>query len=469
MEGIFYFGDQLRWNLGFETPNIAGAMVAVAIAFLLPFTSKIPDKIRRRFAFAVLFAVEISLWFVLAKTYSRGALVAAGICFVSCNAFMFFRTESKCRILGIALTKTVAVSAILLYTGFANRISPEYIGNDGSTSGRIALWTGGLKMVAQAPVCGWGVDKSGEEYINWYQDFSDERKYAGMVNSYLHITVERGLPALFAALSILAFPLFADFRLWRKNGDLFALALGLAMLSLCVSNIFSTLWVVSSIRYTGITIAAVSVIYAIFKGRKILAFSKIAILSISSAASICLCLYLAGLALQPKFISKHSDRITLAPDSPTDKRIAVIADKDTFGKYFGKTLRKAYVKATPETVLDVYCEIPQNAEGYDKFIITGKFAQTFQPPTSAKVVYINPIGNPPPPSNLTNATIYLPRFDIYNQNTKWINAAKKAKITHSFIETSSNQIPETTIQSEFSNRNPDRCFPRKQNSCQIRE
>lgn len=59
----------------------------------------------------------------------------------------------------------------LLYTGFANRISPEYIGNDGSTYGRIALWTGGLKMVAQVPVCAWGVDKSGEEYTNWYQDF----------------------------------------------------------------------------------------------------------------------------------------------------------------------------------------------------------------------------------------------------------------------------------------------------------
>ena len=449
MEGIFYFGDQLRWNLGFETPNIAGAMVAVAIAFLLPFTSKIPDKKRRLFAFAVLLAVEISLWFVLAKTYSRGALVAAGICFVCCTAFMLFRTESKCRILGIALAKAVAVSVILLYTGFSNRISPEYIGNDGSTSGRIALWTGGLKMVAQAPVYGWGVDKSGEEYINWYQDFSDERKYAGMVNSYLHIVVERGLSALFAALSILAFLFFADFRLWQKNGDLFALALGLALLSLCVSNIFSTLWIVSSIRYTGITVAAVSVIYAIFKGRKILAFAKIAILSIASAASICLCLYLAGLALQPKFISKHSDHITLAPNKPTDKRIAVIADKDTFGKYFGKTLRNTYVKAKPETVLDVYCEIPQNAKGYDKFIVTGKFAQTFLPPTSAKIVYINPIGNPPPPSGLTNATIYLPRFDIYNQNTKWINAAKKANVNCIFTESPSAQISNTLLQLVF--------------------
>lgn len=99
-------------------------------------------------------------------------------------------------------------------------------------------------------------------------------------------------------------------------------------------------------------------------------------------------------------------------------------------KNLGKTLRNAYVTANPASVLDVYYEIPKNAEGYDKFIVTGKFAQTFQPPTSAKIVYINPIGNPPPPpSNLTNAIIYLPRFDICNQNTKWINAPQKAKIS----------------------------------------
>lgn len=167
---------------------------------------------------------------------------------------------------------------------------------------------------------------------------------------------------------------------------------------------------------------------------------------------ICLCLYLTRLALYPKFISKHSDHITLAPNKPTDKRIAVIADKDTFGKYFGKTLRNTYVKAKPETVLDVYCEIPQNAEGYDKFIVTGKFAQTFQPPTSAKIVYINPIDNPPPPSVLTNATIYLPRFDIYNQNSKWINAAKKANSDCIFTESPSAQISNDCFNWYFNRR-----------------
>ena len=50
----------------------------------------------------------------------------------------------------------------------------------------------------------------------------------------------------------------------------------------------------------------------------------------------CAVLTICSSKLKPKFISKHSDHITLVPNKPTDKRIAVITDKDTFGKYFGK-------------------------------------------------------------------------------------------------------------------------------------
>ncbi len=34
MEGVYYFGEHLRWNLGFLNPNIAGAFIAILIAFL---------------------------------------------------------------------------------------------------------------------------------------------------------------------------------------------------------------------------------------------------------------------------------------------------------------------------------------------------------------------------------------------------------------------------------------------------
>lgn len=42
MEGIYYFGEHLRWNLGFSNPNIAGAFIAVLIAFLSPITAVWP-------------------------------------------------------------------------------------------------------------------------------------------------------------------------------------------------------------------------------------------------------------------------------------------------------------------------------------------------------------------------------------------------------------------------------------------
>jgi len=447
MEGIFYFGEQLRWNLGFETPNIAGAIIAVAIAFVLPFTSKIPNKTLKRLFFALLLVVEILLWFVLAKTYSRGALIAAAVCFVCCNAFLLCRSLEKYKVWEVALIKIIIISAIISYTGFSNRISPEYIGNDGSTSGRIALWAGGLKMIYQAPIYGWGVDKSGEEYINWFQDFSDDRKYAGMVNSYLHIAVERGLPTLFAILAILAFSLFANFRLWKRNRDLFALALGLALLSLCISNIFSTLWIVSSIQCAGIMLLVICLTYPILKTRSCLYFRESIMLSIISAFSICLCLYFAGFALQPKFISKHSDHITLASDKRNAKRIAIIVDNDTFGKYFGKTIRQAYVNMKSKNILDVYYKAPSKVKEYDEILITGGHAPLFQPPSSAKVIYINPIGNPLISSVIKNTIIYLPHFDIYNQNARWIKKANVFNIPYSFIDTPSNQIPEIFLQS----------------------
>ena len=64
---------------------------------------------------------------------------------------MLFRTESKCRILGIALAKAVAVSVILLYTGFSNRISPEYIGNDGRLPEELRSGREGLKWLHKRP------------------------------------------------------------------------------------------------------------------------------------------------------------------------------------------------------------------------------------------------------------------------------------------------------------------------------
>lgn len=85
MEGVYYFGEHLRWNLGFLNPNIAGAFIAILIAFLSPITALWPKRKSVRIIFILCFVAELMLWFLLAKTYSRG-----GIC-CGCNVHVGLR------------------------------------------------------------------------------------------------------------------------------------------------------------------------------------------------------------------------------------------------------------------------------------------------------------------------------------------------------------------------------------------
>lgn len=98
MEGVYYFGEHLRWNLGFLNPNIAGAFIAILIAFLSPITTIWPKCKSARFIFTLSFVAELILWFLLAQTYSRGAFVAAVICALACGVFFLLCDGSKINI-----------------------------------------------------------------------------------------------------------------------------------------------------------------------------------------------------------------------------------------------------------------------------------------------------------------------------------------------------------------------------------
>ena len=66
--GDFFYNGLLRWNLGWPTPNYAGAFVATLLALAFAFSGS-------RWRWTAL-AVEAGGLFLLAKTYSRGAVVA---------------------------------------------------------------------------------------------------------------------------------------------------------------------------------------------------------------------------------------------------------------------------------------------------------------------------------------------------------------------------------------------------------
>lgn len=253
-EGEFFSGGHLRWNLGWPTPNYAGAFLVTLLALAFAFSGS-----RWRWAFL---AVEAGGLFLLAKTYSRGAVVAWGLAWLfGLIATRGWRVPVE-RL--VWASRMVILLGMMFVAGFAwSRAGGSGEGarglsasdgptgekaEDGSVVNRLALWRGGLKMIAAAPLAGWGGGESGRVYMNWFQDPDRTEGYATMVNSYLHVAVEHGLPALAAVffgsvwLLVVAWQGARDEQGTATSRRL-SLAAGASLVAWLAANIFTTLWI----------------------------------------------------------------------------------------------------------------------------------------------------------------------------------------------------------------------------------
>jgi len=236
IESDFFVGEQLRWNLGWASPNYAGAFVAMLLALGFGFS-------RSRWC-GYGFVLELGGFFLLAKTYSRGALVAWGVAWL----FGVISTGGllKSRERWLWFGRIVGLGLILHCVGFqwsrAEAALSAAVPADRSVGNRLALWKGGLKMIAATPLQGWGVGESGRAYQQWFQAIEREERFTTMVNSYLSVAVERGLPTLAVVLFILWTPVLCAWRFARR-GNVLAMAAGAVAVTWLVANGFSTLWI----------------------------------------------------------------------------------------------------------------------------------------------------------------------------------------------------------------------------------
>jgi hypothetical protein len=286
-EEEFFYGGQLRWALGWATPNYAGAFLAALIPWFwlvnrrsdgaAPRREPTGDapgstvaggtgrRFRRVSGAALGWALELALWFCLAKTYSRGALVAALAAAVGWHWLQRRRKDPGragtadpppgVRVAagingGDLMFRLAIVGGCLVLTGFAGRLAPWALSADRAVGNRWELWKGGAEMLAAAPLSGWGAGESGQAYMDWFQDLDRSEGYATMVNSFLHLAVDHGLPALGGVL-LLGFALLATgmelARLNRQPGEggrrAGAAAAVASLLAWAVANIFTTLWI----------------------------------------------------------------------------------------------------------------------------------------------------------------------------------------------------------------------------------
>lgn len=257
LDGEFLSGSHFRWNLGWPTPNYAGAFLVTLLALAFVFSGS-------RWRWVALVG-EAGGLFLLAKTYSRGAVVAWGLAWLfGLVASREWRVPAQ-RAVWAARAGLLAVMLFVVGFEWSHAAKNPASGGaptteDGSVVNRLALWRGGLKMIPAAPLTGWGAGESGRAYMNWFQDLDRDEKPITMVNSYLHVGVEHGLPSLAMALCIGAALLLVAWRCVRDDTRLGprerlgerrtetikqmgSVAAGASLVAWMAANVFTTLWI----------------------------------------------------------------------------------------------------------------------------------------------------------------------------------------------------------------------------------
>jgi O-antigen ligase len=238
----YFFNGHLRWTFFWANPNCWAAFLACSIAWAWCGQLVCREKTGRvifKIATVALHAIELALWFLLVKTYSRGGLVAA----VSAMA-VFFLLHGKTRMkwprcIQNMAARLVVVLAMCVIFGFAARMAPSHLAQDRSVLNRVELWKGALVMISDSPFQGWGHQLGGMAYINWYQPLTDATRPVGFVNSYLEVAVDHGAPVLFLTLLCAGALLYIIVRLRTMC---WVSAAGASVVAWLVSNLWSSLW-----------------------------------------------------------------------------------------------------------------------------------------------------------------------------------------------------------------------------------
>jgi hypothetical protein len=441
MEGIYFFGEYQRWNLGWSNPNQAGAFVAMWIPWLWGFQRLIGREGGRFVPLMLLMACELVLWFLLCKTYSRGALVAvvgSGVVFLLWN-HVIGRRNNRWKWMA---TRVVGITVLLVVTGFFSRIDPRFVSQDASAGNRLTLWEGGLQMIAASPLQGWGAGKSGYSFMHWFQRLDAKEAYAGMVNSYLHVGVERGLPVLAGVIALAVTVMLVAFQTSRKcaHGSSLVVAAGCSWLVFLIANGFSTLWIFVNLWWLPGAAAMWIFVTAVMAHRR--RFIRMLTMQFGLAA-VCAVMIAASLAMAGRKLT-HDSRITRVADGAwvlcdgsggEGIETLLLPDSSVFGEIWGKEVRRLSgdmhqlrIHVSVNTGSEGDLSYPGNApewiiacgkEVYAGFTMQAKFPD-------AGLILLHPLGRPAIPAGFRgNVTVILPMLDTSGYSRLWRTSCHK--------------------------------------------
>lgn len=461
MEAVYFFGEHLRWNLGWSNPNPAGAFVAMWIPWLWALgrwtAGQDGGSGRGWWRMAALLALiaELVLWFLLCKTYSRGALVAVGGAtgvFVIGNLLRHGRFAGW----GTAVVRLACIGIMLFSTGFFARVDPRFVSQDASAGNRLVLWQGGVRMIAGAPWSGWGEGRSGIGFAHWFQPLEATERYAGMVNSYLHVGVERGLPLLAGIVAVAACLLLLSWKtvLWpgqprtrsvRSAGHVAGAGLmecclmgaGSSWLVFLIANIFSTLWIFKNLWWLAAAdCLVILIISCVSEGRR---FPVVMARTFGTAALAAVLLSAGLLAMG---LSTGGDvRVTFHPgervvvsasEEPADRAL-FFPDSSVLGDDWGKEIRRlAASEKFRRCTISVPLADTGGAGGDRPSIIiacggrSSEGIRAVRKFPDARLVLVHPLEKVVlPPDFKGNVSVVLPMLDTRNTGRVWRSTCKR--------------------------------------------
>lgn len=461
MWDTYYFNTHLRWNLLWDSPNHAGAVLASASPFLwalaVQYRRGSPSLKYYTAAAWILIAVVV---YALLKTYSRGSFVAFGcaLAVFTCAGTWPSRRVSVAREFLAICCVTVVFSVLL---GSSTRLTDIHPGADMSIAHRLSVWKHSIEMIVQAPYSGWGFTPSFKTlYGDWFQPAGEREVFGTPVSGVLLIVIQLGVPATALIFGILVH-MFGVYWIIANKSETDALSFAAAVASIVsyiTANVFTTVWVYPS------TLAPFILAIAIVVRRAAYNLINFQVLRLSAGASgvvliiLLSLIHFAGSRAEWR-LSKYSGGVHMvrrnaAPAYASSETLIVLTDPDVCGYFPGQVVRQLRT-VLPTRISDIYVDIEsippgsRATRGVDASEFrsastaeTSSIPQTsiltivafghavstvckWSVPPNTRIVVVNPLGAPEFRSRQPSYWV-LPGVDETGTNNLWREACERS-------------------------------------------